>query len=155
MNNVTLLECEIKKLQQEKAEILKLERKQKKKLELEEAISKMSCKNLDGMTKDNAQELVLNTMIELFNTCGDSGASEVFGYNNGLFLPTSLTINDVKNDSFLIDLIILNVGIKLFKNVKIIKGKSDRQAKNITKRLYEKLGNKKIVNYIKENYPPK
>ena len=79
----------------------------------------------------------------------------MFGYRNNCFLPTSLTIDDIKNDEFLIDLIIINVGIELFMKSELIKGRKDEQAKNIMKRLYEKLSCKKIVRYLIENYPLK
>lgn len=155
MIGITQIECEIKKLQHEKAEILKFERMKNKKIEMETAISRLCIKNLDGMTKDKAHEFVIEKILTLCKISEPEGAKEVFGYNNNLFLATSVTNDDIKKDYFLIDLIILNVGINLFKKLELIKGKSDRQAKNTTKRFYEKLGGKKIVRYLKENYPIK
>lgn len=150
-NKKTEIEEQIKNLQRKKIELIEKEKligAEKKKIE---AVGKQAMNRLYGLSKAKATEKVKFILREVCNN--DGGVKEVFGINSNYFVATSATIEDIENDSFFIDLLIAEIGMKTFKDVEGVYMQGTRRAINVLRGFYKKLAKREIVNYLKKEYP--
>ena len=145
------IEKQIKKLQSERALILKEKEEKEREKAKAEQLSKSAMSKLYGYSKEKAYSTIKNILRGL---CKNSdGVNEVFGINNNYFIQTSATIDDIEKDEFLLDMLISKIGMKTFSEVETAYSKFSHHTKNIMRNFYKKLGSKEIVSYLKKEYP--